>query len=114
MKKRKITTQHERTMLVQKFLKSGQSQLVWCQTQDIAASTFAKWMCEYKRYGEKTKFVMLTSEETPNTPEKNISLEITDPNKEVLIEIGPCKIHGSEQMALAFMLKALEAKSADV
>ncbi len=115
MKTRKMTNKQERFKLVQKFLKSGQSQVTWCKAQGIAASTFSKWIHEYKSYSEKTKFVMLTSEEADSKPaKKGKSIEVIDHNKDVMIEIGACKIYVSEQMALTFMLKALEASSSDV
>ena len=115
MKKRKITNKQERTKLVQKFLKSGQSQVMWCQTQGIAASTFSKWIHEYKSNSENTKFVMLTSEKTDSkSNKKSKSLEAVAPTKDALIEIGTCKIYVSEQMALTFMLKALEVNAPNV
>ena len=115
MKKRKITNKQERTKLVQKFLKSRQSQVMWCQTQGIAASTFSKWVHEHKSNSEKTKFVMLTSEKTDSKSNKKTkSLEAVAPTKDALIEIGTCKIYVSEQMALTFMLRALEVNAPNV
>ena len=108
MKKRKIMSLEQRTKYVQQFLKIGQTQLAWCEAQGIAASTFSKWISEYKRHTESTKFVMLTSasEEKPQKKSRSCNAEAT--NYPVLIEIGACKIHASDEMALAFMLKALK------
>lgn len=115
MKKRKITTKQERVKLVQKYLKSGQSQVMWCKAHDISPSTFSKWIYEYKSSSEKMKFVMLTSEEDDSKPvKKSKSIQATEHNTNIMIEIGACKIYVSEQMALTFMLKALEASSSDV
>ena len=112
MKKRKMTNKQERVKLVQKFLKSGQSQVSWCNDQGIAASTFSKWIHEYKSDSEKTKFVMLSSEDADSKPvRKSKSIKAIEHNKDVMIEIGACKIYVSEQMALTFMLKALEVSS---
>lgn len=112
MKNRKITTKQERFDIVTQFIASGQSQVSWCKNQGIAASTFSKWIKEYKSTAlEEVKFVPVCSKKmitlAPTT--ESISGEST-----ILIEIGSCKIHVPEKMAMTLLAQAMEVSHPNV
>ena len=110
MKNRKITNKQERLNLVTQFIASGQSQITWCKEQDIPASTFAKWVKEYKGTSEKMKLIPLSPKKSSNTIPTNIKAS----ENIVLIEIGPCKIYLQEKAAMTFMPQAMEVKRINV
>lgn len=111
MKNRKNTTKQERINLVTQFVASGQSQVRWCEEQGIAASTFSKWMKEYKNTSEEIKFV-------PLSPKKTVAVTtVADPTfveNTILIEIGSCKMHVPEKMAMTLLIKAMEVSHTNV
>lgn len=111
MRNRKNTTKQERLNLVRQFVASGQSQVSWCKEQGIAGSTFCKWMREYTSTTQEMKFV-------PLTPKKSTGLTVTDEPKSIentiLMEIGLCKIHVPEKIAMTFLAQAMEVDATDV
>ena len=111
MRNRKNTTKQERINLVTQFVASGQSQVRWCREQGIAASTFSKWIKEYKSTPEEIKFVPLCPKKsTLVTPDAEaITIENT-----ILIEIGSCKMHVPEKMAMTLLVQAMEVSHTNV
>lgn len=116
MSKRKITKKQERLKIVAQFLKSGQTRGNWCKAQGIAASTFSKWIHEYEKELKQTKFIELSAQ-TRMQAKATQGSEEKEPmhnDKSVMIEIGPCKCHITEQAALTFMMKLMEGYAHDV
>lgn len=111
MRSRRNTTKQERLDLVRQFIVSGQSQVSWCKEQGIAASTFCKWMSEYKSTSTEIKFV-------PLAPKNTIGLTVVDEPKSIentiLMEIGSCKIHVPEKMAMTLLAQVLEVTPRNV
>lgn len=105
MSSRKITTQQERFTLVNSFLKSGKSHKVWCQENDIKPNTLYRWRMEYNiALQHDVCFVPLEPKAS-----KNVHSAPQEASKNnALIELGPCKIHVSEQVAVSLLTSVLK------
>lgn len=104
MNSRKITTKQERFDLVARFLKSGQSHMVWCQENDIKPNTLYRWRMEYKTIQQDVCFVPLKSK-----PFKDVGPTHKDETiNNVLIELGPCKVHVPEHVAVSLLTQVLK------
>lgn len=101
MNKAKRTTKQERNKYVQEFLASGKTQRSWCAENDINHSTFKDWLAEYKLNQKETKFI-------PLTPKNEINSTCLHKSQEILIEIGPCKIHVPEQVGIQLIMQAIK------
>lgn len=101
---RKITTKQERFELVARFIKSGQSHTVWCQENGIKPNTLYRWRTECKTVQQNVCFVPL--EPKPSKSVHPTHKEETINN--VLIELGPCKIHVPEHMAATLLTVVLK------
>ncbi|MCF0232059.1 MAG: transposase [Enterococcus sp.] len=100
MSSRNVMTQQERFALVARFIKSGESHSQWCKEHDINPSTLYRWRSEYKKMQQDVCFVPLkskTSESVQLTSEKEETIN------QVLIEIGSCKIHLPEHLAIELL-----------
>lgn len=104
MSSRKITTQQERFTLVNIFLKSGKSHKAWCQENGIKPNTLYRWRMEYKALQHDVCFVPLEPK-----PSKNVHSAHQEASKNnALIELGPFKIHVSEQVAVSLLTSVLK------
>ena len=101
---RKTTTKQERFELVARFLKSGQSHMVWCQENGIKPNTLYRCRMEYKAVQQDVCFVPLESKSSKST--HPVYKEETTNN--VLIEFGPCKVHVPEHMAMSLLTAVLK------
>ena len=105
MSSRKITTQQERFTLVNSFLKSGKSHKIWCQENNIKPNTLYRWRTEYNiALQHDVCFVPLEPKASKNV--HSASQEASKNN--ALIELGPCKIHVSEQVAMSLLTSVLK------
>ena len=105
---RKTTTKQERFELVSRFLQSGQSHTVWCQENGIKPTTFYRWRMEYKTVQHDVCFVPLqfkASKRVHLTPKEEMI-------NSVLIELGPCKVHVPEHVAVS-LLRAVFKEAVD-
>lgn len=81
-KTRKRYTSAERRSLVSRYQKSGLSQAAFCRKNNIAASTFTKWLGQCaKPKGAAVKFVEF---ELPTPVETGASLEVVYPDGTLL------------------------------
>lgn len=104
MSSRKITTKQERLELVDRFIKSGKSHTVWCQENGIKPNTLYRWRTECKTIQQDVCFVPL---------ESKLSKSVHLPHKEenisnILFELGSCKVHVPEQMAVSLLTEILK------
>ena len=101
MSSRKITTQQERFTFVNSFLKSGKSHKVWY----LKPNTLYRWRTEYNiALQHDVCFVPLEPKASKNV--HSASQEASKNN--ALIELGPCKIHVSEQVAMSLLTSVLK------
>ena len=108
MSSQKTTTKQERFELVSRFLQSGQSLTVWCQENGIKPATFYRWRMEYKTMQHDICFVPLqakASKEVHLIPKE-------EPSNSVLIELGSCKVHVPEHVAVS-LLRAVFKEAVD-
>lgn len=114
MNRRKFTPRAARLEHIQSFLSSGKSKKFWCQENEIALSTFSKWLKEYKESQNEVPFISLNvsgSESSIPKPATGSSRS----SDEILVEIGSCRIHVPEQMGVSFLLQAIkEVNASDV
>lgn len=95
----KITTKQERFDLVARFLKRGQSHMVWCQENDIKPNTLYRWRMEYKTMQQDVCFV-------PLEPRSTLSIQTAHKEEtinNVLIEFSSCKVHVPEHVGCHFL-----------
>lgn len=104
MNSRKITTKQERFELVARFLKSGQSHIIWCQENDIKPNTLYRWRMEYKTIQQKVCFVPLKAKAS-----KGSAFTLTEKTtNDILIELGACKVHLPEHLAVSLLTDILK------
>lgn len=113
MKNRKTTNKQERYDIVAEFAASGQSQLMWCQQKGIPVSTFARWLKEYKMAHEKVKFVSLSEKKAHTSNELKNTESICNATP-IVIEIGVCKMHVPQEMAMTLLLQVMKVGSKNV
>lgn len=101
MSKRKNLTKEEREKCIQDFLASRSTQRTWCEENHVSLATFKTWLAEYKSNHQETKFIPLSAKNKSNP------FYIPKP-QEILIEIGACKIHVSEQAGLQLIMQAIK------
>lgn len=101
MSKRKNSTKEEREKCIQDFLASRSTQRTWCEENHVSLATFKTWLAEYKSNHQETKFIPLSAKNKSNPS------YIPKP-QEILIEIGACKIHVSEQAGLQLIMQAIK------
>lgn len=104
MSSRKITTQQERFKLVARFLKSGQSHMVWCQENGIKPNTLYRWRMEYKKTQQDVCFVPLE----PRSSKSVRPMHKEEIINNVVLEFGSCKIHVPEHVAVSLLTKILK------
>ena len=101
---RKITTKQERFDLVARFIKSGQSHMVWCQENGIKPNTLYRWRMEYKTMQQDVCFVPLESKSSKSAHPAHKEETISN----VLFELGSCKVHVPEHVAVSLLTAVLK------
>ena len=104
MSSQKTTTKQERFDLVVRFLKSGQSHMAWCQENGIKPNTLYRWRMEYKTMQQDVCFVPLESKSSKSIHSAHKEETINN----VLIELGPCKVHVPEHIAVSLLTAVLK------
>ena len=110
MKYNRVKSQEEKFTLVEKFINSEQTQFSWCKQNNIANSTFSRWLVEYKTKSKsKVDFVpVLPSKTEPNHFAK------PDSKTTIVVQVGNCKFHLPEEIALPLLTKAMGEVQSDV
>lgn len=111
MTRRKNSTKQERFMMIEQFLKSGQSKHAWCKANSISIGTFYRWFDEYHATYKEVSFVALKSEQSVSTQNSTIHNESTL-LKSIIIEVGACKIHMPESIDLNTIVQLIEGVNA--
>lgn len=104
MSSRKITTKQERFELVDHFIKSGQSHTVWCQENGIKPNTLYRWRTECETVKQDICFVPLKSKSSKSVHPLHKEETISN----VLFELGSCKVHVPEQVAVSLLTEILK------
>ena len=105
MSSRKFRNKEERFKLVKRFLESGQSHTVWCQENGIKSNTLYRWRLEYTKSIQKDVcFVPLK----PQASKKVNPTSTQNSSKDVLLELGTCKVHIPEHIAVPLLTQILK------
>ena len=104
---KRFATKQERYDTVTSFFKSGESQMSWCKANGVASSTLYRWIKEYKQNHKEVKFVPLESKAARNT-HTQAEKSFTPDSDAILIELGSCKIHMSQHIAMPFIKELIK------
>ena len=105
MSSRKFRTKEERFELVKRFLDSGQSHTSWCRENGIKSNTLYRWRLEYSKAIQKDVcFVPLKSQAS----KKASATYIQDSSIDILFELGACKVHIPEHIAVPLLTQILK------
>lgn len=95
MQTSKIKTNAEKETLIQEFLSSGKSKVIWCKEKGIPYPTFYKWYKRYELNQETvhTKFIALSE---ISTAKEAVPKDLSKLNKQalslIMVEVNDCKI----------------------
>ena len=108
----KIKTNAEKESLIQEFLSSGKSKIIWCKEKGIPYATFYKWCKRYELNQEtsQTKFIALSE----TSPAKKAEPEaLSKVNKQelslVVVEVNDCKISISNTFDFDLLTNVIKA-----
>ena len=117
MRTKKYRTKEERQGLINDFLASGKSKVVWCEEMNIPLSTLAGWIKAADSEKDTVNFVPLKpGKKVENTEDISTSTtNIMATSCNIILEIGSCKVLIKENTSMPFLSEVLKVvKSSDV